>query len=99
MAPIEEQGALWRFRPDDQAWLMLKPAEKDAPLPAGRATIVSHPTGLTRYMSMRVARKKGDFPIYGHSTLRPEPARSFLLLRRQLVVEPPSPLPMGSFTE
>ncbi|KAK4100333.1 kelch repeat protein [Parathielavia hyrcaniae] len=37
MAPIEENGALWRYDPTQSAWTLLEPADPSAPYPAGRS--------------------------------------------------------------
>ncbi|POS76424.1 kelch repeat protein [Diaporthe helianthi] len=38
MAPVEEDGAIWRYTPSQSAWKLLKPAsDRAAPFPAGRS--------------------------------------------------------------
>lgn len=37
MAPVEEDGAVWRYTPSRPSWELLKPADPGAPFPAGRS--------------------------------------------------------------
>lgn len=37
MAPVEENGSLWRYTPECSSWDQLKPKDASAPFPAGRS--------------------------------------------------------------
>ncbi|KAG8156581.1 hypothetical protein KVR01_013532 [Diaporthe batatas] len=37
MAPVEENGAVWRYTPSQSAWKRLEPADPEKPFPAGRS--------------------------------------------------------------
>ncbi|OIW24968.1 kelch repeat protein [Coniochaeta ligniaria NRRL 30616] len=37
MAPVEENGALWRYTPNQSLWDLIEPANPSAPYPAGRS--------------------------------------------------------------
>jgi hypothetical protein len=37
MAPVEENGALWRYTPAQSVWEAVQPADASAPYPAGRS--------------------------------------------------------------
>lgn len=37
MAPVEENGAVWRYTPSQSSWKLLKPADPEKPFPAGRS--------------------------------------------------------------
>ncbi|KAJ0115552.1 kelch repeat protein [Diaporthe amygdali] len=37
MAPVEENGAIWRYTPSHSSWKLLKPVDPEKPYPAGRS--------------------------------------------------------------
>lgn len=37
MAPVEENGAVWRYTPSDSSWKLLQPRDPEKPFPAGRS--------------------------------------------------------------